>query len=143
MIWFLYSCFSSFWVFCFGYLMFPAVFPFFQVQRRAYYFRLLHLLLLIIVYLFGGLLPLVFVPSLPQLLIIAPGETHSWEQNDSLQSIRIKWFSSISIDQCHYTISTIYVCRLLPYNLSLNIGTLWVLGLCLEGGTPSHPQHLC
>ena len=67
MILFLYSCFSSFWAFCSGYLMFIAIFLFFffNIRGRAY-FRLLRLLRLITPYLFRGLLPLVLVPSVPR-----------------------------------------------------------------------------
>ena len=80
MIYFLYSCFSSFWVFCFAYIMFFTAFTFSRFKGEFFpYETWFHLFP---TYLFRGLFPLVpliFVLVILRLLITALGKIYSLE----------------------------------------------------------------
>ena len=104
----LHGCFSGFWVFCSGYLMFLAVIPFFRFEEgllTSAYYTCFYLLLLTY---FEGCFHWFLFYLFQNLLTTALHETNSREETDRRQFFRIKYLSSISIDQCHSTIRTIY-----------------------------------
>ena len=109
----LIQLFQQFLVFCSKYLMFFTVFPFSRFQRGLIPSSLLYLLSFIPYLLIQRIVSTSSTDSFSS-CSTALGETHSCEQTNRRQFIKIKQLSSISIDKCCFTTRILHILIINP-----------------------------